>query len=174
MYKTTSENLLKIINCMRPTLLHVVRPWGLDDSHGTVYRDLGYSVINLDMENWAFPERIREKIERRLSGGRVVTYGIPRSLEDLEHVMPDEFVLVWIYPNKQTDYYTSIKRIVFGRESTIETKLMPPNTLDFWKSYLQKSDDSDLRRITKAAHAHQKREYDQHCVDFPRMLVVLV
>lgn len=172
MYKTNAINVVKIIDCMRPSLIHIVRPWMTGDAWILELKDHGYSCINMDMENKAFPERIRDKIQRRLATGSVVTYGIPMNFDVLENIMPDDFVLCWIYPNKQTEYYELIKNGC-SDPYRVDTSCMPPGTEIAWKSYLAKPNDSDLRRITKTAHEWQKSQYDLYNRENTRMIVII-
>jgi hypothetical protein len=136
-------------------------------------KDIGYSVINLDLEDKAFPERIRAKIKRRLETGCVATYSVPIPLNQLENFMPDEFCLLWTYPNKQTEYFTMIKAGCADPYKVI-VATMPFGTEDLWKSYLQKPNDDDLRRITKIAHEWQRKQYELYNSENQKIMTILI
>jgi hypothetical protein len=171
MYKTTKENVIKIITCTKPGLIHVVRPWLVGDDFCITFKELGYSVINLDMENKAFPERIRDKISRRLNSGCVLTYGLPGI--ELEQLLPDEVrTQIYMYPNKQTDYYKTISEACRDPYK-IPTLDMPPGSEDIWTRYLASTDPIELRRLTKLAHDYMKKQYEIAIQEQPTIVVLV-
>lgn len=172
MFKTCSANAIKIISCMKPALIHVVVPW-MATEWILGLKDIGYSVINLNLEDKAFPERIRAKIKRRMETGCVLCYSAPIPISDLENLMPEEFALMWTYPNKQTDYFASIKAGC-GDPYQVATANMPPGTEELWRSYLQKPNDDDLRRITKVAHEWQRKQYEIYNNENQKIMTVLL
>lgn len=178
MFRTDKENTFKILCCCKPSLIFIGRPWGVDlnDWIGE-FKSIGYSVIDIDREDRAFPERIRERINRRLLDGRVLVYGIAPEQELLEKIMPEEYVMCWIYPNKQTDYFKMIE-IKCGDIYKVKTDQLPIDALDLWKEYMIiKSFDlrgSILRRLTKICHAYQKKMYDRYVSNNDRIMVILI
>jgi hypothetical protein len=172
MFKTNIVNVPKIIACMRPALVHVIIPWMMPEWVADL-KELGYSVFNLNLEDKAFPERVRTKIQRRMETGCVATYSVPMQYEDLERLMPDDFAVVWTYPNKQTEYFTLIKAGC-SNPYGVKQDTMPPATEEMWKSFLAKPNDNDLMKITKLAHEWQRNQYEIWCSTNQKIMVALL
>jgi len=172
MFKTSVINVPKIIACTRPTLVHIIIPW-MTPEWVTNLKEFGYSVVNLNLEDKAFPERIRAKIQRRMETGCVATYSVPMLYEDLEILMPDDFSVIWTYPNKQTDYFSLIKDGCSNPYRVIKDT-MPPGTEELWKSFLANPNDNYLMKITKLAHEWQRNQYELWCSINPRIMVALL
>ena len=153
---------------MKPQLVFVVQPWGVEvPDFYRVFKDLGYSVIALD-ELELSNSKIRELIIRRSSNGPVVVYGTPIPYNKVIELMGDDICLIWLYPNKQSEYYKQCQPVILAGNSV--------GLNEECKSVLERVGNDDKLRIdlVKKAHAYQKESLNAYLKENENLFVVLI
>lgn len=144
MFRTQLDKAHRMVSCLRPNCVFVAVPWGMNPiARSWVEHFKGdYSVVNLDRE---FRGSLTDHIERMLEQGPVMVYGTPPAdFMDLDDLIPVDYALIWIYPNKQTEYYDMIKRIPLGTDS----QFIPNDAIKIWHRVLA-CPTTDTEQMTK-------------------------
>ena len=114
MLKTRLDKAQDFIKCLQPNLVFIAVPWGMGRRVGDWINNFrnDYGLICLDRVN-----DTNERINRQMEHQKVLVYGTPpEDFMELDDIFDSDYALVWIYPNKQTEYYEIIKRIPLGTD----------------------------------------------------------
>jgi len=114
MLKSRLDKAQEYIKCLRPNLVFVAIPWGMGKLVNEWINEFrqDYGLICLDRV-----DDVGERINRQMEHQNVLVYGTPPDdFKELDDLFDSEYALVWIYPNKQTDYFNVIKRIPLGTD----------------------------------------------------------
>lgn len=158
MLKTRLDKAKEFITCLRPSCVFVAIPWGMGKMAKEWIQGFrgDYNLVPLDL----IDSSANMEVDRLMENGSVMVYGTPPDdFIELDDIFDVEYALVWLYPNKQTDYFEYIRRMPLG----CDRRFVPIGSEKIW-SHITKCDDRNAEMkhklntsMTRVCYCYQKK-----------------